>query len=90
MINWLKKLFIKNNSHVVQPTGYIYEQWNHSSWGNHISILSWDKRRIYGHMFRIPRVGDEIRFKMESGKIGRFLVVRLEHCSSPSDMFFAG
>ena len=51
--------------------------------------MDWDKREIVGWLSRIPKVNDEIQKKMESGKIARFIVLSVERCGDPPDMFFA-
>lgn len=61
----------------------------HKHWGDNIYFFDWAKRRIVGWMTPIPKVGDELRCKMRSGKIARFEVVEVEHQRDPSDMFFA-
>lgn len=33
-------------------------------------------------------VGDEIRCKLSSGKVGRFLIIKIRYESNPPDMFF--
>jgi hypothetical protein len=75
-----------------EMTGYVYNAWEHEGWGNSI-IWSYgdgfEKRQITGWLWRKPTVGDEIRFKMESGKIARFRVQDVEHASGVHDMFFA-
>ena len=68
-------------------TGNIYKMWEHSEWGNRVSWTDWHAREIDGHLLGIKK-GDEIRSKMESGKIARFVVIEITYCSDPSDMFF--
>ena len=66
----------------------IYNMWEHTGWGNSINFFDWDTRRISGHTpFKI-KIGDEIRQKMVSGKIGRFKVINIDYKLDPSDMFF--
>jgi len=66
-----------------------YNLWEHNSWGNKIDVFDWDKRTIVGWMQVKPEVGDEIRIKMQSGKIGRFSITSVETYLDPKDMFFA-
>ena len=68
-------------------SGYVYE--TRSGWGNAIDWMDWDKREIVGWLSRIPEVNDEIQKKMESGKIARFIILSVERCGDPPDMFFA-
>lgn len=74
-------------------TGYVYNAWEHTSWGNNIEFEGTDAetglRRIVGWLPRKPEVGDEIRFKMQSGKVSRMRVQGVEHTSNVRDMFFA-
>lgn len=67
----------------------VYNAWEHNGWGNNIQMLDWDKRDIAGHLTPRPVVGDEMRFKMESGEIGRTKISQIEYMFDPSDMFFA-
>lgn len=78
---------LKNETEIV-PTGRIINMWKHTGWGNSISFTDWEKRRLVGHLPNRPKIGDEIRSKMESGEIGRFLVSEVEYCRDPKDMFF--
>lgn len=67
----------------------IYNAWEHSSWGDHIEIMNWEKGTIWGHLPIKPRKGDIIRFKMQSGNILQTSVKSVEYCSDPTDQFFA-
>lgn len=78
---------LKNETEIV-PTGRIINLWEHAGWGDSIMFYDWEKRRLVGHLGKRPKIGDEIRSKMESGKIGRFLVSEVEYCRDPNDMFF--
>lgn len=74
-----------------EMTGYVYNAWEHQGWGDSIiwSIgVDFEKRQITGWLWRKPNIGDEIRFKMESGKIARFRVQNVEHAEGVHDMFF--
>lgn len=62
--------------------------WEHNGWGNSISWNDWDKRKLGGHLTPKPRVDDEIRDKLESGKIGRFRVRNVDYVASVHDMFW--
>ncbi len=69
----------------------IYKVWEHKSWGNAIQLIGKDLEapEIAGHLLRRPVEGDEIQFKMNSGKVARYSVKSAEHCEDPPDMFFA-
>lgn len=71
----------------IQLTGYIYQPC--SGWGNSIRWKDFKKRQIVGWQQRKPEIGDEIRFKMQSKKTAQFVVIEVEHCGDPKDMFFA-
>jgi hypothetical protein len=68
-----------------------WNAWEYQSWGHHISFLRWEDRRVYGHLHnrREFKPGDEVRFRMESGKVARFKVKDVEYSMDPKDMFFA-
>ena len=68
-------------------TGNIYNMWEDKGWGNRISWTDWNGREIDGHLLGMKK-GDEIRSKMESGKIARFVITEIQYCSDPQDMFF--
>lgn len=70
-------------------SGYVYDANKHNGWGNNIEWSDYDKRRIVGWLYRKPQVGDEIRFKMQSGKVARFAVKEVERAWGVHDMFFA-
>jgi hypothetical protein len=70
-------------------TGYVYEAERHSGWGDRLDWFDYDKRRISGHLQRKPVVGDEVLFRMSSGKTARYAVTSVEYCGDPRDMFFA-
>jgi len=73
----------------INLTGHVYVAEEHTGWGNAISWHDYDKRRLYGFLSRLPQNGDEIHFKMKSGKIARFAVQNVEYCDDPRDMWFA-
>lgn len=58
-------------------------------WGRHVDWFDFDKRRIWGHEFKKPKVGDTVVSPMQSGKDAVFKVVDVEYCLDPADMFFA-
>lgn len=70
-------------------SGYIYEADRHTGWGDLIAWNDFEKRRLYGFLQRKPEVGDEVRFKMSSGKVARFAILNVEHAGDPPDMWFA-
>ena len=67
----------------------IINLWEHKGWGDSIYWLDYDRRSLTGHLRPTPIEGDEIRSKMESGKIGRFILKEVKRCVNPSDQFFA-
>lgn len=92
---WLKGLPPKP-----ERTGVVFKAWEHTSWGNHIKFFNFDNRQIWGHYLnkyswasngKKPyklSLGDEIQFRMGSGKIARFLIIELKYQADPKDMFF--
>lgn len=50
--------------------------------------FNYDRMRISGWSFDIDE-GDEVRSKMESGRTGRFRVVKMDRMLDPRDQFFA-
>lgn len=70
-------------------TGYIYQGSYHTGWGDSINWSDYPKRQMVGWLQRRPEKGDEIRMEMKSGKIARYVVLEVEHCSNPDDMWFA-
>lgn len=85
-MNFFRKLF-KEKQETWTPNRVI-NVWEHNGWGNSISWYDWKKRRLDGHMTPKPNVGDEIRDKLESGKIGRFRVKYVDHVTDVHDMFW--
>lgn len=73
----------------VRLTGTVWNMWEHQGWGDRISWSFYDKRRVDAHTTPRPVVGDEIRDKMASGKIARFVIRDIEYVSDPNDMWFA-
>lgn len=63
--------------------------WEHSGWGDSVYFSSFEERRIAGHLQERLKLGDEIRSKMDSGKVGRFEIIDIEYCRDPRDQFFA-
>lgn len=63
--------------------------WEHKDWGDNVYFLDWKERKIVGWMKPLPKIGDEIRSKMRSGKIARFEIVKIKVEQDPPDMFFA-
>lgn len=59
-------------------------------WGHNLFWMSWKGRQIGGHH---PKCwdfekGQEIRSRMESGKIARFKITEVERPSDPKDQLF--
>ena len=74
---------------MINPQPSIINAWEHQGWGDAISFLDCARQRLTGHLTPLPREGDEVRFQMQTGKIGRFKIVKMEPCRDPADMFFA-
>ena len=62
---------------------------DHNCWGNCVDWFNWDTREVVGHLPTIPDIGDELRSKMDSGKIARFRIESVRQQTDPNDMFFA-
>lgn len=86
----------KAKEEMLEITGKFYCDWLHSGWGNRIDI-DWETRkdietgmdvRANGH-YRGVKEGDCILSRMQSGKIMKFIVMKIEYMSDPRDMFFA-
>jgi len=73
----------------VKLTGKIWYMENHQGWGNRIGWSDFEKRRISAHTSPRPDEGDELRVKMQSGKIARFALIDIDYMSDPRDMWFA-
>ena len=67
----------------------IINMWERTGWGNSVQFTDYDKGSISGHLSVRLKIGDEVRSKMQSGKIGRFKIIAHRQCHDPSDMFFA-
>jgi hypothetical protein len=69
----------------------IWEIWLYRGWGNRIEFFNWEIRQISGHIpnRRDFKIGDEVRERMETGKVARFEVIEVEYCQGVDDMFFA-
>lgn len=67
----------------------VWNMWEHNVWGDKIGWLNWDTRRLVGWTTPLPTKGDEIRAKLQSGRTGRFKVIKVEPQVDPSDMWFA-
>lgn len=63
--------------------------WEHNVWGNEVKWSDYNQMRVVGWMSHKPDKGDFILSKMESGRVGRFKVVKVDLCIDPNDMFFA-
>ena len=50
--------------------------------------FDYDRMRMGGFGFYLEE-GDEVHSRMQSGKIGRFKVVKLDRMLDPTDQFFA-
>jgi hypothetical protein len=87
-------MFLQKIKEAIFPTQeckehYTYKAWEHVYWGDRISVVNWNKRRIVGWLDRIPNPGDRIQFQVNSGNVLETVVQSVERCSDPKDMFFA-
>lgn len=57
----------------------IWNMWEHQGWGDSVHFLNWNKRQIAGRLTPLPRAGDEVRVKMESGRVARFEIVDVDY-----------
>lgn len=72
-------------------------------WGNHVSWLNEGKadpvglddgtvgqgpRKVYGHKFDRPKIGDVLTSEMQSGHIAKFVFTEVTYETDPDDMFF--
>lgn len=71
-----------------KPTTREINIWEHTGWGNSIEWNDYQKRKLHGHLQNRPQLGDIINSKMESGKVGQFVVVEVHYMRDPPDMFF--
>jgi hypothetical protein len=77
----------------VVPTGnlldYIDQYWGHSFISNGLKTHHDGTVILKGSLFSqtYPHVGDTIRFKLNSGRIGDFLIVKVETYGDPDDMY---
>lgn len=83
ILKWFQKE--KGNN----PNVRIYDLDSCNTWGNTIRWLNYDTQSIVGHQQIIPRIGDYILSKMQSGVTAKFVVTQVEQCRNPSDMFIA-
>lgn len=67
----------------------IWKKEEHRGWGDSISWMDWDKRKLMGHTTPLPAVGDELHCQMQSGKVATFRFKKINPCTDPSDMWFA-
>lgn len=58
----------------------------HEQWGDSCVFSSYENGLVHG-FGDFPRVGDVMVSKMNSGKEGAFLFVRVRHCGNPRDMW---
>lgn len=88
ILNYLKQKFTKIKYSNFTPAK-VWEMDKHTSWGNSIIWLDFEKRKLSGHTTPRPQNGDELRCEMNSGKIARFEIKKVEYFRDPSDMWFA-
>jgi hypothetical protein len=84
LITFLKLIFPRRP----KLTGRQINMWEHTEWGNSIYFLSYRERKVSGHLYNRPSVGDILNAKMASGKIGQFIVTKVDYVIDPNDMFF--
>lgn len=75
--------------HVPTRTGKVYNQWDHRDWDNSINIWDWKTCKLEGRLPFQLQIGDEIRFKMASDRIGCGLISEVRYEDDPPDMFWA-
>jgi hypothetical protein len=68
---------------------FVFDMGERQTWGNRISWSDFEKRQLDGHTTPRPRIGDEIRAPMASGRTARFRVVDARYPHDPPDMWFA-
>ena len=91
----LKKLIKKIFKYGTKKEVKIWNMWEYNTWGYAINWFNYDAKRITGHLpddlmgFKTIKVGDELRAKMQSGKVARFKITKVKRCQDPPDMFFA-
>ena len=56
----------------------VYNMWEHEVFGDAIGFLDYDKMQICGY-FEGLKKNDEVRSKMESGKIARFKILEVHY-----------
>lgn len=78
------KEVIENSNHPKT----VWDMREHKGWSNSISFFNWETRRLVGHTTPLPCVGDEFLAPMFSGKTGKFILISVEYCHDPSDMWF--
>lgn len=72
----------------------VWNMWEHKGYADRIAWLQFDdqKQKLEGHIGEFGKKvkeGDELRCKMQSGKIAKFEIRNLEYQSDPRDQFFA-
>jgi len=74
----------------MKPDKRRWNIWEHRGWGNRISWIDYDCRKLVG-CIRHPRVamGDEIACEMQNERIALFRIIQVEYHTNPPDLFFA-
>lgn len=80
----VKNLLVKGGNKLT-----VINLWEHNSWGNNVYFFDYDERKLVGWLTPLPKVGDEVRSKMQSRKIARFEIISIDVKKDPPDMFFA-
>jgi hypothetical protein len=65
----------------------VWRMWEHRGWGDCIQWMC--KDQISGHTRPLPKEGDDLLCKMESGRVGIYRFTKVNPCTDPSDMWFA-
>lgn len=91
-------IFNSGKASVIYNNAHVYEMASAGGpggWGNHIA---WDGNpckgegiygQIVGFSHRIPRVGELIVSRLESGYYYYFAITKIRRCKDPHDAFFA-
>ena len=85
IFNWINR----KREQLAQPTetGVEHDYTGPGGWG-HAATFNDDAGTRMTYFGKIPKEGDVILKMMQSGKVGRFLVVVVAPCRDPHDMAF--
>ena len=66
---------------------------DHQAWGDSMNFLTprdiSEISKLAGWLKQTPKKGDIFLSEMASGKIAKYLLIKVDKCSNPPDMFFA-